>query len=120
MEFEIGQKWVLVNGETVIITQIESYLNEGEGYTLGSDGVWRDANGYCTDKNLAAEGEHNFSHLDYDAVSVPVEIPDQAIRLDDQVILEILTKQKRNGLFNVLEFGRQVSLETTRRLKDIP
>lgn len=50
-------------------------------------------------------------------ITEPVETPDQSFRLDDRAINEILYKLKRNGLFDILEFGRRVSLETARNLK---
>ena len=108
MEFEIGQEWQLVNGETVTIIRLDS-----ETYrSLGSDMVWRDFEGYCIRGTYFNE-DLNFSHLYTDLES------DFSFRLSDGELKRILADLKlSNGLFDVLEFGKQVSLATTRRLKE--
>ena len=112
-EFEIGQEWQLVNGETVII--IKLIFEGSEAYrTLGSDMVWRDDEGYCVDKTFD-EGL-NFSHLYTETANLG---SDFSFRLPDRVIEEILKSCKSNGLFDALEFGRKVSQATTQALKEL-
>ena len=115
MNFEIGQQWQLVNGETVTIIRLAF---EGEECrTLGSDMVWRDFDGYCFDETFD-EGL-NFSHL-YTEVSEQEPLQsDFSFRIHDRVISRILAECKSNGLFDALEFGRRVSQETTKQLKAI-
>lgn len=113
-EFEIGQEWQLVNGETVTIIKLEF---DGETCrALGSDLIWRDYDGYCFDKTFG-EGL-NFSHIVTDVADDGMETSDFSFRLHDDELKQILASLKlSNGLFDVLEFGKQVSLATTRRLK---
>lgn len=114
MNFEIGQEWQLVNGETVTIVRLDGEFKDGEVYSLGSDMVWRDDEGYCVDKTFD-EGL-NFSHL---YTEVDELESDFSFRLSDGELKRILADLKlSNGLFDVLEFGKQVSLATTRRLKE--
>jgi hypothetical protein len=117
-EYEIGQEWQLVNGETATIMQLE-FENESDTirHTLGSDMFWRDAKGDCIDKSFD-EGL-NFSHIVTDVATEPMETSDFSFRLHDSEIKEILASLKSNGFFDALEFGKQVSLATTRRLKAV-
>lgn len=118
MEFEIGQEWQLVNGETVTVIRLDGEFKDGEIYTLGSDLVWRDYDGYCVDKSLD-EG-FNFSHIVTDVAKDPMETSDFSFRLHDDQIKEILKSCKSsNGFFDALEFGQKVSLATTRKLKEL-
>ena len=112
MNFEIGQEWQLVNGETVTIIRLEFEEESEACRALGSDMVWRDFEGYCIRGTYFNE-DLNFSHLYTDLES------DFSFRLSDGELKRILADLKlSNGLFDVLEFGKQVSLATTRRLKE--
>lgn len=115
IEYEIGQEWQLVNGETVTIIKLE--FNGETCRALGSDMVWRNDEGYCVDKTFD-EGL-NFSHL-YTEVSEQEPLQsDFSFRIHDRVISRILAECKSNGLFDALEFGRRVSQETTKQLKEL-
>ena len=115
MEFEIGQEWQLVNGETVTIIRLDGEFKDGEVYSLGSDMVWRDDEGYCVDKTF--EEGLNFSHLYTETADLE---SDFSFRLPDEQLKAILAELKlSNGLFDVLEFGRKVSQATTQALKDL-
>ena len=110
MEFEIGQEWQLVNGETVTIIRLDS-----ETYrSLGSDMIWRDFEGCCVNRTFD-EGL-NFSHLYTETSDLE---SDFSFRLPDRTIDEILKSCKSNGLFDALEFGRKVSRATTQALKEL-
>lgn len=78
--------------------------------------VWRDYDGHCFDKTFD-EGL-NFSHL-YTGMSEKPLPSDFSFRIHDRVISQILAECKSNGLFDALEFGRKVSQETTKQLKEL-
>lgn len=113
-EFEIGQEWQLVNGETVIIIKL---IFEGSEVcrTLGSDLIWRDYKGNPVDKTFDASLSFAKVITDVDCE----QTSDFNFRLHDSEIKEILDSLKSNSFFDVLEFGKQVSLATTRRLKAV-
>lgn len=119
MEFEIGQEWQLVNGETVTILHVDDTFDPKNGqHTLGSDYIWRDYDGFCIHKDHD-EGL-NFSHIVTDVAKDPMETSDFSFRLHDDQIKEILKSCKSsNGFFDVLEFGQKVSLATIRKLKEL-
>lgn len=114
MNFEIGQEWQLVNGETVTITQID--CTDGTCKTYSSDATWRDSNGAAEE---AQSIEFDFCKLILDVADKPMQALDFSFRLHDTEIKDILARLKNNGYFDVLEFGKQVSLTTTRKLKEI-
>lgn len=119
MEFEIGQEWQLVNGDIITIIRVDATFSDNDGvFTLGSDNVWRYYDGYCVRKDFD-EGL-NLSHIVTDVAKEPMETSDFSFRLHDDQIKEILKSCKSsNGFFDALEFGRKVSLATTRKLKEL-
>ena len=112
-EFEIGQEWQLVNGETVTIIRLE--FDDEVCRTLGSDLIWRDYKGNPVDKTFDASLSFAKVITDVDCE----QTSDFNFRLHDSEIKEILDSLKSNSFFDVLEFGKQVSLATTRRLKAV-
>lgn len=110
IKYEVGQEWQLVNGETVTITEI------AEDGVLGSDMVWRDFKGFAYHQNSK---EFDFSEIVMDVADHAMETSDFSFRLHDSEIKDILARLKNNGYFDVLEFGKQVSLATTHKLKEI-
>lgn len=119
MEFEIGQEWQLVNGETVTIVHIDDDMFDPKygPYTLGSDNIWRDYDGFCVRKDFD-EGL-NFSHIMTDVTKDLTETSDQLFCLQDDQIMQILGSLKNNGLFDILEFARKVSTTTALKLKEL-
>jgi hypothetical protein len=115
IEYGIGQEWQLVNGETVTVIRLEFEEESDACRALGSDMVWRDYKGDPVDKTFDAGLSFAKVITDVDCE----QTSDFNFRLHDSEIKEILDSLKSNSFFDVLEFGKQVSLATTRRLKAV-